>query len=61
VAMLYRDLTTASPSDPLRMPWPETNETIERAAQYLGVEATPELRNEVRALAPDISDAMLNR
>ena len=61
VAILYRGLVDKDPSDPLRMPWPETNETIERAAKYLGVEVTPDLRNDVRDVAPTISDAMLNK
>lgn len=61
VAILYRGLIDEDPSDPLRKPWPETNETIERAASYLGVDITPDLRNTVRDLAPTVSDAMLNK
>lgn len=61
VAIVYRGLTDEDPADPYRMPWPQTNETIERAATYLGVEPTPDLRNEVWRVAPTLSDATLNR
>ncbi len=64
VAMIYRSLTEPDESDPLKLPWPETNETIERAAKYLGVadeDITPDLRNDVRDIAPTLSDAILNK
>ena len=61
VSIVYRGLTDEDPSDPLRMPWPQTNESIERAAKYLGVDITPDLRNAVRDLAPTLSDAILNK
>lgn len=61
VAIVYRGLTDEDPSDPLRLPWPQTNETIERAATYLGIEPSAALRNEVRRIAPTLSDATLNR
>lgn len=61
VAMIARGLSDPSPSDPLRQPWPLDGGTVAAAARYLGVPITPVLLADALALAPTLSDALLNR
>lgn len=61
VAIITRGTTDPDPADPTRQPWPLTAATVERAAQYLDLDPSPELVRDALALAPDVSGAMLNR
>ncbi len=58
VAIVLRGLTD---DDGYRQGWPLTVTTAARAADYLGLESTPELLVAALEIAPTISDAMLNR
>jgi hypothetical protein len=60
VGMIVRGLTDDDPAT-LRQGWPMTEAVVEAAARYLDVKPTPELISAVLAVAPTISDAMLNR
>lgn len=61
VAIITRGVTDDDPSDPLRQGWPLDDRTVEAAARALGLDPTPELIADALKLAPDVSDAMLNK
>jgi hypothetical protein len=58
VAIIVRGLTD---DDPTRQGWPLNEATVERAARYLDLTPTAELTAAALALAPTVSDVMLNR
>ena len=59
VGIVARGLSDNDPSE-LRQGWP-LPVAVSAAATYLGLDLTPELLAEAKAIAPTISDAMLNR
>ena len=61
VAIITRGLTDDDPSDPTRQGWPLDRHTVAAAARYLILDATPTLVTRALALAPTVSDAMLNK
>ena len=60
VAMITRGLTDDDPAT-FRQGWPLNESTVARAAEYVGVDPTEELVIDVLALAPTLSDAILNK
>jgi hypothetical protein len=59
-AMIARSLSDHDPSDPFRQGWPLDAATVTRAAEYLGLDASPTLVADALALAPTVSNAILN-
>lgn len=60
VGIVARGLSDEDPQDPFRQGWP-LDISIAAATEYLGLESTPELIAAAAAIAPTISDEMLNR
>jgi hypothetical protein len=60
VAIVTRGVTDDDPATG-RQPWPLNEHTVAGAAQYLGLDPDPALLADALALAPTVSDAMLNR
>lgn len=60
VGIVTRGVTDDDPATH-RQGWPLNAATVERAAAYLGLDATPELVADALAVAPTISGRMLNR
>lgn len=58
VAIIVRALCD---DDDKRQGWPMTEAVVIRAAKHIGVEPTPELVAQATAIAPTLSDAILNR
>lgn len=61
VAIVVRGLTDDDPRDATRQGWPLCDETVSRAARWLGLDPTPDLIAAATAIAPTLSDAILNR
>ena len=61
VAIIARGLSDDDPADPYRQGWPLDRHTIEAAARYLDLTPTDALCADALALAPTLSDAILNR
>lgn len=60
VAIITRSLTDDDPAT-LRQGWPLNRDTVEAAARYVRAPITDALVADVLALAPTLSDAILNK